>query len=147
MYPRAIGLRGVGFGGRIAAAACIIYFGLVSPAAAANRVPPVSATVLQAKGSASRFLPDDSRNAPQKAKHFPAARRISRRAAVRSIDLSSDRRCRESGSTPLLSVVDLVAFNSRTATTISRPIRPVQSSYCLQEHIRESARPISENKI
>jgi hypothetical protein len=143
MYPRAIGLRGVGFGGRIAAASCVIYFGLVFSARAIDRVPPVSTTVLEAKASASRFLPDDSR----KAKHFPAARRISRRATLRPTDLSGDSRCRESGSAPLLFVVDLVVFNSRTVTTIGRPVRPVQSSYCLQEQIRERAPPILENPI
>jgi hypothetical protein len=146
MHPRAISRRGIGFGGRVAAAACIIYLGLVFPAMAANRIAPVRVSAIDSARPSSQLLRKDTRGSRQKTKHFPAARRISRRSIVRRTDLSVDDRSRNQ-TTLQFCIVDLDAVTLRVPEVTRRLRIRLRSFYCLQEHIRERAPPISENQI
>ena len=146
MHPRAIGRRGIGLGGRVAAAACIIYFGLVFQATAANRIALVRGSAIDSMGISSRLSPNNTPRSRQKTKHFPTARRISGRPTMRRIDLSVDDRSRNQ-NTLQFCIVDLDAVTLRVPE-VTRTLRiRLRSFYCLQEHIRERAPPILENQI
>lgn len=147
MHPRAIRRRGSGFSGRVAAAALIIYLGLVLPAAAANRSTQVRVLAIRSIGTSSQLARSDTPRSWQRTKHFSAARRLSWRSMMRRMDLSSDGESRKNQRPPSLLVADLAGLISRSAMIDDCLIRPVRSFYCLQEHIRERAPPILENPI
>jgi hypothetical protein len=147
MHLRAIGRRGIGLGGRVAAVACIIYLGLGRPGTATNQTAPRYVSAIDSTERSSQLSGNDTQGPGRKVKHFPAARRISRRSIMRRIDLNDDGGSRRNQTTPTIVIVDLDWQIRRSGTMIATLVRPMPSFYCLLEQIRERARPISENQI
>ncbi len=140
MSSKAMGWRGIEFGGRLAVTACVIYIGSIV-SALADQPSAGSGTVTGLSGNAPRFWQSGSQSPWQNDNDSSNETTDIDDADGNVDDLSFDDSSREDQSTPQLLIVDLgpVAVGASTIIRASAP--PINCFYFLHEHIRERAPP------
>ena len=137
MRPSAIRLRGIGLGGRLVAAACLIYTGWIVPAAVnANMATPDG--VIRASTSDYRLKADGAQQPWQSDGEFPDTTTDIDQPDEALSGLVGDNDKQDNAH---VFVVDLEAITLRLPEIVRTRRISFRCSYHLHEHIHERAPP------